>query len=139
MTIKTDWLPGERFTKDDYNRIKSNIAEVYVFALTLFSNFQIVNIPTKDYSDFYFKDVLNSIEQNLDTIAENTYRFAEFEPTRRFNGNSPMWTQDDINRIEKMVLYFVDMFSSIESRMLKMGTFATGNDRTRQVIRTVNS
>lgn len=140
MITKTDWQDGEYFdVESDYNRIKNNWKYLYNLALTMFARFPIIELDDKTYSDYYFLESFNSIEENIDRIANATLKLEWFEPTRRLVENGDVWNYTDINRIERMSIAFESLFNTIfeSNRLLVTGTFSTGADYTRQAIRTV--
>ena len=75
---KTDWQDSDYFNIGDYNRIKGNINEIRVQALTLWPDFDLEDMgEDKTYQDYGFHaDEINRFEANIDHVCAGTYPFA---------------------------------------------------------------
>lgn len=87
---KTDWTVNDYFNYTDYNRIKNNIAYLREQALKLYINFPFTEIGVdKDgYSDFPYAEEFNAMEDNLESLKNNTYAFYEHNISIQLHGCS---------------------------------------------------
>jgi hypothetical protein len=138
-TPKTDWYGhtdengiynGDRFNAVDFNRIKNNLDYLREFAIKLFKDFTIVSLgDDRTYEDYFYADEINQIEENLNTINNNTLK--------RPYGNAPLYedngrTMDfaELNRIEGAIL---DLYNRLHNefegrRMLTWNFGMRGGD-----------
>lgn len=102
---KTDWQAGDYFNIEDYNRIKGNINELRLQALTLWPNFKFEDMgDDKTYQDYsFYADEINRFETNIDCICKGTYPFAVGE-RRTYRDNGPFIDWIELNRIESACL-----------------------------------
>lgn len=72
---KTDWTVNDYFNYTDYNRIKNNIAYLREQALKLYINFPFteMGVDKEGYSDFPYAEEFNAMEDNLESLKDNTY------------------------------------------------------------------
>lgn len=102
---KTDWVISDYFNKEDYNRIKNNIAFLRDLAVTIYDTFSIEDMGSDktSYSEFPYADEFNHLENNLQTIRDKTFNF--------YQGSKKTWYEnqrfpnyEDFNRLEKACL-----------------------------------
>ncbi len=112
VTPKTNWYgrtdedgnyTGDRFNASDINRIKNNLEYLRDYAIQLYKEFNIDSLGVdRSPSDYFYADEINTLENNLKTISENTtkqqYEVTPYSP----NGNT--MTYADLNRLESMTL-----------------------------------
>ncbi|OUQ12926.1 hypothetical protein B5E84_18230 [Lachnoclostridium sp. An14] len=112
---KTDWQADDYFNIQDYNRIKGNLNEIRVQALTLWPDFPFEEMGAdKTYQDYgFYADEINRFEENVEHICEGTFPFAVGEK-QTFYENTPFITWEELNRIEEACRL---MYSNIQSRI----------------------
>ena len=112
---KTDWRADDYFNIQDYNRIKGNLNEIRVQALTLWPDFPFEEMGAdKTYQDYgFYADEINRFEENVEHICEGTFPFAVGEK-QTFYENTPFITWEELNRIEEACRL---MYSNIQSRI----------------------
>ena len=76
---KTDWSESDYFNYEDYNRIKNNIAYLQGVALTLYADVSMKEMGSDkaSYADFPYADEFNSLEDNLESLMNDTFAFAD--------------------------------------------------------------
>lgn len=97
--------------------------------------------PAADMTAIPYPALLNLIERNIDALTANGYLPSNMLPTRQWLGevrDAPRLDYADINRWFDSFRKIYEMILGISRRLLITGTFDTGNDKTRQWIRTVN-
>ena len=112
---KTDWQADDYFNIQDYNRIKGNLNEIRVQALTLWPDFPFEEMGAdKTYQDYgFYADEIIRFEENVEHICEGTFPFAVGEK-QTFYENTPFITWEELNRIEEACRL---MYSNIQSRI----------------------
>lgn len=101
---KTNWESTDYFNIDDYNRIVGNLNYLKAFSEELFNVFDILSMEEeKTYVSMIYAREMNTIESNLATINNNTYKF-DIGETQTFQANksTPLWSE--FNRIESSCL-----------------------------------
>lgn len=101
---KTDWVENDYFNASDYNRIIGNIAYLKACLDGLFLNLTNVSLgEEKTYLSLIYAREMNGIEQSLEKLNSETYRFDIGETqTYRANKPTPLWSE--FNRIESAML-----------------------------------
>lgn len=87
-----------------------------------------------------FPELINIIERNIDAFTIGGYMPSDMQPTVNWQGelfDLRRLDYTDVNRWFESIELLTELIESIETRSLITGTFATGNDRTRQLIRSV--
>lgn len=112
-TPKTDWYgstdaggtyTGDRFNASDYNRIKNNLDYLRNLAITLYEEFSIVSVgDDKTYSDYFYSDEINQLEENLNTINKKTLN-REYGTTPAYFDNGNIMDYVELNRLESAIL-----------------------------------
>ncbi|MEQ2595538.1 hypothetical protein AAAU22_07650 [[Clostridium] symbiosum] len=112
---KTDWQDSDYFNIGDYNRIKGNINEIRVQALTLWPDFDLEDMgEDKTYQDYGFHaDEINRFEANVDHVCAGTYPFAVGN-RKTFYDNQPFIDWRELNRIEEACRF---IYNNIQSRI----------------------
>ena len=120
-TPKTNWQGyvdnngnyiGDRFNAGDFNRIKNNLEYLRDLAIKLYDSFSIVSLGAdKTPADYFYADEINLLEDNLNTINENTLK--------RSYGTSPVYVDNgntmdfiELNRLEKAILDLYDRLTN---------------------------
>lgn len=117
---KTDWQADDYFNIQDYNRIKGNLNEIRVQALTLWPDFPFEEMGAdKTYQDYgFYADEINRFEENVEHICEGTFPFAVGEK-QTFYENTPFITWEELNRIEEACrLMYSNIWSRISGRRM---------------------
>lgn len=101
---KTDWTADDYFNAKDYNRIVGNMYFLrgYMDKLFLYLT-DISRAEDKTYKSLIYAREINAIEQNLETLNLETYKF-DIGETKTYKANkaTPLWTE--FNRIESAML-----------------------------------
>ena len=95
---KTNWTDTDYFNYTDYNRIKNNIEHLRSLSLDL-------------YLDFPYADEFNVMENNLESMKNNTFGFY-FTDKKQWYDNQPTPNYEDLNRIESACLKMYDGFNN---------------------------
>lgn len=113
---KTDWTVNDYFNYTDYNRIKNNIAYLREQALKLYINFPFTEMSSdkEGYSDFPYAEEFNAMEDNLESLKNNTYAFYDGEH-KNWYANNRTPTFEDFNRLESACLKLYNGFSRQEA------------------------
>lgn len=108
-TPKTNWAltntdgSKQYFNIEDYARIAGNIQAAWDFATGVRYELGVpLTMPTLGYPDIPAAAVFNAVEENLEHLADKTYKPADYTDGRIFagDGNDRTWTYDELNRIE---------------------------------------
>lgn len=138
-TPKTDWhgvtdpstgvYVGDRFNAVDFNRIKNNLTYLCELALKMYNEFSIVSLGAdRTYSDYFYADEINQLEENLKTINNKTLKRSYGNPpTYVENGNTMDFAE--LNRLESAML---DLYNKLTNqykgrRMLKWNLGTKGD------------
>lgn len=130
---KTDWVAGDYFNISDYNRIKNNIAYLRELALTVYTNFPFedMGVDKTSYSQYPYADEFNALENNLESLRQNTFLFDDSEQKEWYeNQRTPNY--EDFNRLERACLLFKEGFESQKSMKRRL-SFRLGTFRAIQV------
>lgn len=130
---KTDWVAGDYFNISDYNRIKNNIAHLRELALTVYTNFPFedMGVDKTSYSQYPYADEFNALENNLESLRQNTFLFDDSEQKEWYeNQRTPNY--EDFNRLERACLLFKEGFESQKSMKRRL-SFRLGTFRAIQV------
>lgn len=118
---KTDWESTDYFNLTDYNRIKNNIAYLRELALEVFVDFPFEDMgdDKSSYSEYPYADEFNAMENNLESMRENTFLFDDSEPKQWYeNQRTPNY--EDFNRLERACLLFYNGFNGIKENKRRM-------------------
>lgn len=121
QTPKTNWYgavdangvySGDRFNAVDFNRIKNNLQYVRDLAITLYKEFDIVSLGSdRTEKDYFYADEINQLEENLNTINNNTLKLSYgTAPTYVENGNTMDFAE--LNRLEGAILDLYDKLTN---------------------------
>lgn len=100
---KTNWIKTDYFNIGDYNRIKNNLIHIREMALELYPNVPYGNMgKDKTYTDYYYPDEINVLEDNLESINLNTFP-RDIGETKAYYENQPFIDYEELNRIEKAI------------------------------------
>lgn len=95
---------GDFFNTEDYNRIRNNLEYLKDLANKMYDEFELVFIPPyKTPTDFFYAEEMNAIEENLDTINENTIN-TYYGAKQTYRDNEPIMDANELNRIEEAML-----------------------------------
>lgn len=116
ITPKTDWVATDRISATDYNRIINNLQYLKDLSKKLFSEIEIEDMGTDiDRSYKPYASMFNRIENNLETINENTLNF-DIGDTQSYTSNGRTIDYNEINRIEQaMLLLYNTIYWSVEA------------------------
>lgn len=126
---KTDWTADDYVNISDYNRIKNNIAYLRELALKVYVDFPWTDmgVDKTSYAQYPYADEFNALENNLESLRQNTFLFDDSEPKQWYeNQRTPNY--EDFNRIEKACLSFYDGFTK-QKEMKRKIPFRLGNFR----------
>lgn len=118
---KTDWESTDYFNLTDYNRIKNNIAYLRELALEVFVDFPFEDMgdDKSSYSEYPYADEFNAMENNLESMRENTFLFDDSEPKQWYeNQRTPNY--EDFNRLERACLLFYNGFNGIKENKRRL-------------------
>lgn len=118
---KTDWVAGDYFNISDYNRIKNNIAYLRDLALTVYTNFPFedMGVDKTSYSQYPYADEFNALENNLESLRQNTFLFDDSDPKQWYeNQRTPNY--EDFNRLERACILFYNGFNSIKENKKRL-------------------
>lgn len=112
---KTDWsdkwenntYAGDYFTHTDYNRIKNNVSYIVDYAKQMYSVSSVSMGTDKEETSIPYADEFNKIENAINKLCAETYKFDFAMKTWYENKSTP--TADDLNRIESMQLRLYEM------------------------------
>ena len=110
---KTDWYgatdsegvyTGDRFNAVDFNRIKNNLSYLRDLAITLYDEFDIINVGADRTRDQYpYADEINDLESNLNTINSHTIN-RPYGSSPIYYDNAAFVNFDELNRLESAIL-----------------------------------
>lgn len=113
ITPKTDWsgssdssgnYTGDYFNYTDYNRIKNNLSFLHGLSEELYPDYDIEDMgDDKTVSDYVYADEINTFENNLVTINENTYN-TDYGTAQSYLVNGAFIDYNELNRIESAML-----------------------------------
>lgn len=124
ITPKTNWhgatdsdgnYVGDRFNAVDFNRIKNNLDYLRELAIMLYEEFSIVSLGAdRTPANYFYADEINQLEDNLDTINDNTLkRSYGSPPIYADNGNTMNF--EDLNRLESAIL---DLYKRLSNQYI---------------------
>ena len=128
ITPKTDWhgevtdgiYTGDRFNANDYNRIKNNIAYLYILSEKLYKSYSIENVGNdKNVGDYFYADEINKIENNLKSINQNTLN-RSYGNTPVFSDNGSTFDFNELNRLEGATL---DLYNRLNNQKIGRRSF----------------
>jgi hypothetical protein len=88
-----------------------------------------------------FPDLINVIERNIDALSAGGYRPGDMAPTMNWQGelnDARRLDYTDVNRWFESAELITDLVWAIGARGLITGRFSTGDNRTRQILKSVN-
>lgn len=130
-TPKTDWTSTDSFNIEDYNRIRGNLEYLCELAQSL-ASFTIEDmgddyVVGTDESNYWLVSVFNAIEDNLDTINENTFDY-DFGSKTTFYENGLFIKYSECNRIESACLTLYNAIDAHVATIPRLG-FTLGQYR----------
>lgn len=133
-TPKTDWYgstdsegvyTGDRFNATDFNRIKNNLNYLRDLAITLYTEFSLVNLGNdRTPKDYFYADEINQLEENLKTLNSNTLQRA-YGTAPTYNENGLTMDYTELNRLESAILDLYNRLTN-ESEGRRMFTWNFG-------------
>lgn len=128
QTPKTDWTPEDFFNYWDYNRIIGNIFFLNRFMRFLFLPFEIIDMgEEKNHESMIYAREFNVIEENLQTVNNNTYQF-EIGKKKTWTANRATPTYEDFNRIERACLKLYTQSKADYEALAKL-SFTLGGEK----------
>lgn len=110
---KTDWYgatdsegvyTGDRFNAVDFNRIKNNLSYLRDLAITLYDEFDIIDVGAdRTRSQYPYADEINNLESNLNTINSHTIN-RPYGSSPIYYDNAAFVNFDELNRLESAIL-----------------------------------
>lgn len=110
---KTDWYgatdsegvyTGDRFNAVDFNRIKNNLSYLRDLAITLYDEFDIIDVGAdRNRSQYPYADEINNLESNLNTINSHTIN-RPYGSSPIYYDNAAFVNFDELNRLESAIL-----------------------------------
>ncbi len=110
---KTDWYgatdsegvyTGDRFNAVDFNRIKNNLSYLRDLAITLYDEFDIIDVGAdRTRSQYPYADEINNLESNLNTINSHTIN-RPYGSSPVYYDNAAFVNFDELNRLESAIL-----------------------------------
>ena len=120
-TPKTDWFgstdsegvyTGDRFDAVDFNRIKNNLEYLRTLAIKMYDDFSInVLGQDREYSDYFYADEINKLEENLVTINEHSLN-RSYGTSPTYSDNTPVMDFTELNRLESAILDLYDRLTN---------------------------
>lgn len=127
---KTDWTADNYVNMSDYNRIKNNIAYLRELSLKVYVGFPWTDmgVDKTSYKQYPYADEFNAMENNLESLRQNTFLFDDSEQKQWYENNrTPNY--EDFNRLERACLLFYQGFNGIAENKrrlsFRLGTFKT--------------
>ena len=127
MEPKADWTDSDYFNLSDYNRIKNNLDELRTMAIQVIPEFEIQNMgdDLEDYNHIWDITEINRIEDNLQTIFQETNYPISIGSKTTYYYNQPFIQYSELNRIESATLQIYNrLYGQIHGR--KMLEFRLG-------------
>ncbi len=120
-TPKTDWFgstdsegvyTGDRFDAVDFNRIKNNLEYLRTLAIKMYDDFSINALgQDREYSDYFYADEINKLEENLVTINEHSLN-RSYGTSPTYSDNTPVMDFTELNRLESAILDLYDRLTN---------------------------
>ncbi len=120
-TPKTDWFgstdsegvyTGYRFDAVDFNRIKNNLEYLRTLAIKMYDDFSINALgQDREYSDYFYADEINKLEENLVTINEHSLN-RSYGTSPTYSDNTPVMDFTELNRLESAILDLYDRLTN---------------------------
>lgn len=133
-TPKTDWYgstdsegvyTGDRFNATDFNRIKNNLDYLRELAIQMYDEFSITSLgEDRTPSDYFYADEINVLEDNLNTINENSLN-RSYGDSPTYSDNMVIMDYVELNRLESAILDLYDKLSN-QSEGRRMFTWNFG-------------
>lgn len=118
---KTDWFgstdsegvyTGDRFDAVDFNRIKNNLEYLRTLAIKMYDDFSINALgQDREYSDYFYADEINKLEENLVTINEHSLN-RSYGTSPTYSDNTPVMDFTELNRLESAILDLYDRLTN---------------------------
>lgn len=131
---KTDWhssfngdgnYTGDHFNASDFNRIKNNLDYLRELALKMYDEFSIISLgEDRTPVDYFYADEINQLEENLNTINNNTLKRA-YGAAPIYMANGKTMDFAELNRLESAILDLYDRLTN-ESEGRRMFTWNFG-------------
>lgn len=101
---KVDWTADDYFNAKDYNRIVGNMFYLRGYLDSLFESITYIErMEDKTYQSLIYAREINAIEEELEILNNETYRFYMGEKKEyKANKATPLWSE--FNRIESAML-----------------------------------
>lgn len=112
VQAKTNWTKNDHFDAVDYNRIKNNIAHLKELSSTLYPAYTIADMGAdKTYSDYYYADEVNTIENNFELINNKTLK-QPYGEKKQYMDNGPTMDWEELNRLERSIQDLFDKLTN---------------------------
>ena len=126
---KTDWTKDDYFNlTPDYERIKGNVEHLRNMAVQLYKRFYLSPIGNYRIQDLPYAEFLNTIEKNVDLLAEYSFRDPDTKPMATWEDNEFIWNWQDLNRIEgNLQLLYRDLTAEMLAKQSMSFTLGSQN------------
>lgn len=113
-TTNTDGIyEGDRFNASDFNRIKNNLEYLKDLAVALYQTFDIASLGIdRTATDYFYADEINQMEENLNTINQNTLK-RQYGIPPTYNANGKTMDYNELNRLESAIL---DLYNKLTNQ-----------------------
>lgn len=137
MITKTDWKVsydssgnyiGDYFEFTDYNRIKSNYDELFIYINHFFNIQKIDMITINNHSEYPTANLFNSLENNAKNVYNNSVKIYPVYNSKTWYPNQSSPNYEDINRLEKFCGDYNNVFEN-SYKGLKRLSFKLGGSR----------
>ena len=103
---------GSRFNAKDFNRIKNNLQHLRDMAIQMYNEFNINSLgDDRKCTDYFYADEINVLEENLNTINNNTLK-QDYGTTPHYVDNGPTMDYNELNRIEQATLNLYNILTN---------------------------
>lgn len=125
---KTDWTSQDAFDYIQFNRVMGNVAFLKAFSDTLFGYME--NLPSveeKSNLSLIYAREMNVIEDGLDKINANTYKF-DIGDKKTYKPNGRVPDYQEYNRIESACKRLYDAMMVLQDNLVRLD-FRFGNQK----------
>ena len=118
---KTNWTAADVFDlSPDYERIRGNILYLQEKARRLYLSFDLADMAGYAVDDFPFAEFFSHVDNNVDTLLDNTFRPPRIDRARDYSTNGRIWDYNDLNRIESALLRLYHDLNAQEQARMKL-------------------
>lgn len=127
-TPKTDWRPADTFDLDpDYARIRGNLLHLADMARRLYPPIPLAEMAEHTAEDIPDAAFFAAVDGNADALLDGCFRPARVGRGREYAANGPVWSADDLCRIERALGALYGILAAEENTRPVMA-FTMGGD-----------